>query len=81
MRVEIVVDELIVRGLSPGQAHVAAAALERRLAALADGSTEAISSRSESVRRLPAVEAVSPAGVGEGVAGAVWQGVVSGGPR
>jgi hypothetical protein len=77
MRVEIVVDELVVRGLPPEQARVAAAALERRLAAFAAESTETISPRSEAARRLPAVEAGSPAGVGEAVAGAVWQGLQS----
>ena len=77
MRVEIVVDELVVRGLPPEQARVAAAALERRLTALATDGTAPISARSESVRRLPAVEAASPAGVGEAVAGAVWQGLNS----
>jgi hypothetical protein len=75
LSVEIVVDELVVRGLPAEQARVAAAALERRLAALAAGSTEAIQSRSESVRRLSPVEAASPAGVGEAVAGAVWHGL------
>jgi hypothetical protein len=77
MRVEIVVDELIVRGLPPEQAHVAAGALERQLTALAAGSAGSISPRSEPVRRLPPVQAASPAGVGEAVAGAVWQGLKS----
>jgi hypothetical protein len=77
MRVEIVVDELVVRGLPPAQAQAAAAALERRLAALAAGSTDGIRSRSESVLRLPSVRAASPAGVGESVAGALWQGLSS----
>jgi hypothetical protein len=75
MRVEIVVDELVLRGLPPEQARVAVAALERRLAALATRSTDGIQARSESFRRLPAVQAGSPAGVGEAVAGAVWRGL------
>ena len=75
MRVEIVVDELVVSGLPPELARVAAAALEARLTELAAGSTGAIQACSESVRRLPAIEAASPAGVGEAVAGAVWQGL------
>jgi len=79
MTVEIVVDELVVRGLPPEQARTAAAALERQLTALATGSTDSIPSRSESVRRLPPVRAGSPAGVGEAVAGAVWQGLGEGG--
>jgi len=77
MRVEVVVDELVVRGLPPEQARAAAAALEARLTVLAAGRTDAISPRSESVRRLPPVRAASPAGVGEAVAGAVWQGLKS----
>jgi ABC-type enterobactin transport system permease subunit len=77
VRVEIVVDELVVRGLAAEEARAAAAALEARLTALAAGSADAIQARSEYVRRLPAVAAASPAGVGEAVAGAVWQGLKS----
>jgi hypothetical protein len=79
MRVEIVVDELTVQGLPPEQARTVAAALERRLTTLAAGSTAAISPSSEPVRRLPSVQAASPAGVGEAVAGAVWHGLGGGG--
>jgi hypothetical protein len=81
MRLEIVIDELVMRGLAPEQARVAATALEGRLTALGSGSTAEISERSEAVRRLPAVEAPasSPAAVGEAVAGAVWQGLAPGG--
>jgi hypothetical protein len=80
-RVEIVVDELVVRGLRPEQARVAATALEERLVALAAGAEAAIRPRSEAFRRLPAVEAraASPAAAGEAVAGAVWSELARGG--
>jgi hypothetical protein len=81
MSLEIVVDELVVHGLPPEQARVAAAALERRLTTLAAGNADALSSRSESVRRLPAVEAASPAAIGEAVAAAVWNAFAGGGRR
>ena len=71
-RVEIVIDELIVRGLSPADARVAAAALEDRLGALAAEHGAPTSPRAEAFRHLPAVDAVSPRGVGDAVAGAVW---------
>jgi hypothetical protein len=73
-RLEIVVDELVVRGLSPEQARVAATALEAHLTALAAQPGTEIGARAESFRRLPAVEAPagSPAAVGEAVAGALW---------
>jgi hypothetical protein len=74
-RLEIVVDELVVSGLEPGEARVAAAALESRLEALAGEAGAALPARAESFRRLPAVEAGSPAGVGEAVAVAVWSGL------
>jgi hypothetical protein len=70
--VEIVVDELIVRGLPPHAAHVAAAALERRLTALAEESPPKLAARAEAFRRLPAVDAGSPAEVGDAVAAEVW---------
>jgi hypothetical protein len=71
-RLEIVIDELVVRGLAPAQARVTAGAFEARLAALGrEGSAEP-RGRTEAFRRLPAVRADSPAGIGEAVAGAVW---------
>ena len=76
-RIEIVVDELVVRGLTPPEARVVAAALEARLAVLAESGLPT-GRAYESFRRLPAVEASSAKGVGEAVAGAVWHGV--GGP-
>jgi len=80
--IEIVVDELVVRGLPPEQARVAAAALEARLTTLG-APAAAVSARSEAFRRLPAVEApaASPAAVGEAVAGAVWRALAGGGTR
>jgi hypothetical protein len=77
--IEIVIDELVMRGLPPDAAREAAAALEARLAVLAAGS-HALPARAEASRRLPAVTAPagSPAALGDVVAGAVW-GAVSGG--
>jgi hypothetical protein len=78
-RIEIVVDELIVRGLDPHAARAAAAELETRLATLAGNADVPIRAREESFRRLPGVEA-APGGVGDAVANAVW-GAVSGSGR
>jgi len=73
-RLEIVIDELVVRGLPPHAARVAATALEDRLTILAEQSQSPIVKRAEAFRRLPPVEAPedSPSAVGEAVAGAVW---------
>ena len=60
---------------APGAARAAAVALERRLTTLAGGSTDAISPRVESVLRLPSVRRPRQPGVGEAVAGAVWNGL------
>jgi hypothetical protein len=67
------VDELLVRGLAPHDARLAAAALEARLAELA-ASAGAPRARAEAFRRAPAVDVAggSPAALGEAVAGAVW---------
>jgi hypothetical protein len=80
---EIVVDELVVRGLPPGDARVAAAAFEARLATLAGAAEAAVPERGEAFRRLAPVSAPggSPAAVGEAVAGAVWNAVSGGGER
>ena len=80
-RLEIVIDELVVRGLSPADARDAAAALEARLGALATESTAPVHPRAEAFRRLPAVEAGSARGVGDVVAGAVWSELGGGGRR
>ena len=71
-RVEIVIDELVVRGFSPAEARLAAAALESRLTTLASEAGGARRARDEAYRRLPSVEARSPRQAGEAVAGAVW---------
>ena len=83
-RLEIVIDELVVRGLRPEQARVAADALEARLTALAEGHEGgALLARDESSRRAGAVDAPadSPAAVGDAVAGAVWGVLAPGGRR
>ena len=82
-RLEIVVDELVLHGLSPEDARVAAAALESRLAKLAADADVAPRARAEAFRRLPAVTAPArePAAVGDAVAGAVWSNLSAGGRR
>ena len=82
-RVEIVVDELVVRGLPPEAARVAAAAFEARLSTLAGAAGADVPERAESFRRLPPVTAPadSPAAVGAAVAGAVWSSVSGGRAR
>ena len=69
---EIVVDELVVRGMPPHEARLVAAALVQRLTMLAQGSPAKAAERAEAFRRLPAVEARSPAEVGDAVASQVW---------
>jgi hypothetical protein len=62
-----------VRGLEPGAARAAAAALEIRLAELASAGAP-LRPRAEAFRRGPTVDvpAGPPAAVGEAAAGAVW---------
>jgi hypothetical protein len=81
-RLEIVVDELVVRGLTPEQACVAAASLETRLGVLAEESDAAVPDRAEAFRRVPeiGVPAASPAALGEAVAAAVWGAVAQADP-
>ena len=73
-RVEIVVDELAVRGVAPGDARLLASGFEARLAALAGAGGAPLAARDEAFRRLPPVDvpAGSPARAGEAVAVAVW---------
>lgn len=76
--IEVVIDQLVVRGLSASEAQAAASALEARLATLArDGD---VAARSDAVRRAGPVAA--PAGnadaLGESVAGAVWGAIRTG---
>jgi hypothetical protein len=79
--IEIVIDELVVRGLSPEAAKAAATALEARLAVLAGEPGRDLPSRAEAFRRLPPVAAPSgsPGVVGDAVAGAVWSALSGGG--
>ena len=82
-RLEILVDEVVVRGLSPAEARSAVAALEARLAALGEawaGSDAPIAPRDEAFRRGPAAtpRTASPAAVGESAASAVWSTIVGG---
>ena len=71
---EIAIDELIVRGLSPSDASVAATALEARLRALAEHSPGTMRERAEASRKLSPVDVPShsPAALGEVVAVAIW---------
>ena len=70
-RLEIVVDELVVRGLSPAQAREVAAALESRLGELATAHEAPVRGRAESFRRLEPVSA-KPERLGGAVADRVW---------
>jgi hypothetical protein len=85
-RLEIQIDELVVRGLSPAQARSAVAALEARLAILGTdwaASSAEIAPRDEAFRRVPAVRPPSaePAALGESAASAVWTAVTGGDER
>ena len=80
--VELVVDEVILRGVPPERARAVTAALEARLTAFAAGSGSLpLASRSEAFRRLPAAAApaASPAALGDAVAEAVWSAIGGGG--
>ena len=72
-RVEIAIDELVVRGLSPEAARELAAAVETELTALAARGGE-VRAREEAFRRLPPVTA-GENGLGADVAAAVWRAV------
>jgi hypothetical protein len=78
-RVEIVVDELVMRGLQPGEARTAAEALEARLAQLAVAS-RTVAERAESFRAIPTIDARGD-NMGEAVAGAVWGEISGSGSR
>ena len=75
--IEIVIDELVVRGLSPEAARAVSGSLEARLAVLAGGAEAFPPARAEAFRRLPPVAAPagSPGAVGNAVADAVWKAV------
>ena len=79
--IEIVIDELVVRGLSSDDARAAAAAVEARLEALAAPGDAVLPARAEAFRRLEPISAPagSPGALGESVAGAVWAALSPGG--
>jgi hypothetical protein len=84
-RVEIVIDELLLRGVTPEQADAVAAALGARLELLAGPWAAGAGSppgagRDECFRRLPAVDVPvgGPAILGDAVAGAVFDGLAGG---
>lgn len=81
VRLEIAIDELVFRGLTPAQARTAAGAFEARLAALASRGP-ALPPRAERLHRLPPIgTATSPQGLGDAVARAVWTGLTEGDAR
>lgn len=81
--IEIVIDELVVRGLAPGEAQLTRAGLEARLTELAGSEPGRVPSRAEASRLLPPVTAPagSPRALGGAVAGAVWGAIQPGRPR
>jgi hypothetical protein len=86
MRLEVAVDELVLRGVPPEQAHAVAAALEARLAELGEEwatSGARPAAREEAFRRLPAVDAPAgePAALGARIAESLWSAVARGGRR
>lgn len=74
MSVEIVIDELVLRGVAPEQAPTVAAALQARLAELAVGGAE-LAPRVEASRRLAPIMLDRANGLGEAVAERVWSGI------
>jgi hypothetical protein len=79
--IEVVIDELVIRGLSPSEARATATALEARLVLLArEGEATA---GNDAFRRtaVVAAPAAQPAALGDAVAVAVWGTVSSGGGR
>lgn len=82
-RVEVVIDELVIRGLTPEAARVAAASLEARLTILAEGHDAPIPAQTEAFRRPPDVRTVadSPVSVGTAAAEAVWSEIAGGAGR
>ena len=71
---EIAIDELLVRGLSPSEASVAATALEARLSALAEQSPATLGERAEVSRKLSPVDVPShsPAAVVARATAVAW---------
>ena len=86
-RLEIRVDEVVLRWLPPAEARSAVAALEARLQALGEGwvasdASRAIAPRDEAFRRtaIATPRTASPVAVGESTASAVWA-TIAGGDR
>lgn len=85
--IELTIDEVVLRGVPPGQAREVLARIEARLGELAGGWSAGsanpadLADRAESSRRLPPIDApaASPAALGAAVADAVWR-EVGGGP-
>jgi hypothetical protein len=82
--IEIVVDELVLRGVPPERAGATVAAFEAGL--VARGETRArfgepLSAHTDAPHRAPAVAVAAGAdALGDGMAGAVWN-AITGGPR
>ena len=91
MNVEITIDEVVLRGVPPEDAHAVLAVLQKTLGEQAaewarrGGSDGGLVERAETSRRLAAVNAPdgSPEHLGQAVAGAVWSSLAGegGGPR
>jgi hypothetical protein len=73
-RVEVVIDELVLRGVDPAQARATAAALETRLAALAAEHNGGVRERAEAYRRVTPVTTAQHR-LGDAVADAVWKAI------
>jgi hypothetical protein len=87
-RLEIRVDEVVVRGLSPAQARLAVEALKARLQVLGEEwaselATTAIAPRDEAFRLAPIASprTASPRAVGESAASAFWTTIAGGNRR
>ncbi len=86
-RIEIVIDELVLRGIAPEEAPGVGAAIESQLTAAAErwavSDRAAVVAREESLCRLPAIHApaASPAALGASVAGAVFDDLTGGAGR
>lgn len=85
-RIEIVVDELVLRGVAADQAAAVSAALQAQLGVLGErwaaggGGAPPFAARDETSRRARPVSlaAGSPALLGDAVAGAVFDGLAGG---
>jgi hypothetical protein len=80
-RLEIVIDELVVRGVDPADAQTVSGEIGAQLTMLAGQSADRPTDRSEYFRRLPVISAPagSPQALGGAVATAVWTTLTGGG--